>query len=170
MGLSPRGKDQKKINSYLASNIDTLNNDHVFIVHGHDSEVKNEVSTFIREIGLTPIILHEQASQGKTIIEKIETYTNVGFAVVLYTACDQGNDKASIEKTNTLNPRARQNVVLEHGYLMAKLGRSRVTALVKGKIETPNDISGVVYIPFDDHKTWKVELLKELRSAGVETK
>ena len=42
--------------------------------------------------------------------------------------------------------RANQNVVFEHGYLMATLGRENVCALVQGDIETPNDISGVVYV------------------------
>jgi predicted nucleotide-binding protein len=62
--------------------------------------------------------------------------------------------------------RARQNVVFEHGYLIAKLGRRKVSALVKGKIELPNDISGVVYITMDDHKAWKIEIAKELRNVG----
>lgn len=147
------------------NNIDVLNNDHVFIVHGHDEEAKHAAASFVRSVGLTPIILHEQANQGMTIIEKIETYTNVGFAIVLYTPCDFGNAKHIV--ANGLNARARQNVVLEHGYLMAKLGRSRVAALVKGPIETPNDISGVVYINFDTAGTWKHELKRELQVAGV---
>jgi predicted nucleotide-binding protein len=67
-----------------------------------------------------------------------------------------------------LRARARQNVVFEHGYLIAKLGRRKVCALVKGKLEIPNDISGVVYVPMDDHKAWKVEVAKELRNAGYD--
>lgn len=137
------------------NNIDALNNDHVFIVHGHDEEAKQEAAAFVRSVGLNPIILHEQANQGMTIIEKIETYSNVGFAIVLYTPCDFGNARTVVAQG--LNARARQNVVLEHGYLMAKLGRRRVAALVKGRIETPNDISGVVYIDFDAVGNWKHE-------------
>ena len=159
-----------KKNTTALNTIDSLNNDHVFIVHGQDDETKNDVSMFIKSIGLVPIILHEQASLGKTIIEKIEAYTNVGFAVVLYTPCDLGNKRSNVTSPQSLNPRARQNVVLEHGYLMAKLGRSRVTALVKGTIETPNDISGVVYIDYDSQKTWQQKLVKEITMAGVELK
>ncbi|AZZ35420.1 DNA-binding protein [Bdellovibrio sp. qaytius] len=158
----------RKHNSHGANrqnNIDVLNNDHVFIVHGHDDEAKVEAVSFVKSVGLTPIILHEQASQGKTIIEKIEAYTNVGFAIVLYTPCDLGSAKNVAYKG--FNPRARQNVVLEHGYLMAKLGRSKVAALVKGSIETPNDISGVVYINFDSQGNWKNELRRELSVAGA---
>lgn len=162
-----RQQENQNLNKFVPNTIDSLNNDHVFIVHGRDNEVKGEVTRFIRELGLTPIILHEQASQGRTIIEKIEAYSNVGFAIVLYTPCDVGSNKDDAE-TN-LQLRARQNVVMEHGYLMAKLGRSRVTALVKGDIETPNDISGVVYITYDSDSLWKSEVLRELRSAGVET-
>lgn len=140
----------------------TLNTSQVFIVHGHDEIVKMDMATFITSMDLEPIILHLQASSGRTIIEKIEAYSNVGFAVVLYTPCDVGAKKGELN----YSPRARQNVVFEHGYLIAKLGRPRVAALVKGKIETPNDISGVVYITLDDKELWKDELKKEMRSVG----
>lgn len=137
----------------------------VFIVHGQDETAKLDLARFIEKMGFEAIILHEQVSSGKTIIEKIEEFSNVGFGVVLYTPCDVGAKKG--EETN-LQARARQNVVFEHGYLIAKLGRRNVCALVKGKIEIPNDISGVVYVPMDDHKAWKVEVAKELRNAGYD--
>ena len=137
----------------------------VFIVHGRDNEAKQEVSRFIEKIGLEAIILHEQASTGMTIIEKIEHYSNqADFALVLYTACDQG--RGVHESKFPANYRARQNVVFEHGYFMAKLGRENVCALVKGNIETPNDISGVVYVSLDPLGAWKLEVAKELKACG----
>ncbi|EAQ5773383.1 hypothetical protein SC60_16345 [Salmonella enterica] len=140
----------------------------VFIVHGRNNEAKQEVSRFITDLGLEPIILHEQASSGMTIIEKIERYSNdADFALVLYTACDLGR---SIDEPNPPHNRARQNVVFEHGYLMAKLGRENVCALVKDNIETPNDISGVVYVPLDPHGAWKMSVSKELRTCGYSIK
>jgi predicted nucleotide-binding protein len=135
----------------------------VFIVHGRDNEAKQEVSRFIEKLGLEAIILHEQASAGMTIIEKIERYSNdADFALVLYTACDHG--RGHNEKKVPPKNRARQNVVFEHGYLMAKLGRENVCSLVKGEIETPNDISGVVYVPMDEYGAWKNEVSKELKA------
>lgn len=134
----------------------------VFIVHGHDNEAKTEVARFIEKIGFEPIILHEQANSSKTIIEKIESYSNVGFGVVLYTACDVG---AKQSESSNLNNRARQNVVFEHGFLIGKLGRKNVCQFVKGDIETPNDISGVVYISMDS-RSWQIELAKEMRASG----
>lgn len=140
-----------------------LDTNKVFIVHGQDDLAKTELARFIEKLGLQAIILHEQVNSGKTIIEKIEEFSNVGFGVVLYTACDVGAKKG--EESN-LQSRARQNVVFEHGYLIAKLGRRNVCALVKGKVEIPNDISGVVYVPMDDHKAWNIALAKELRNSG----
>lgn len=137
----------------------------VFIVHGRDNEAKQEVSRFIEKLGLVAIILHEQASSGMTIIEKIEHYSNdADFALVLYTPCDHGRGvhESNIPPKN----RARQNVVFEHGYLMAKLGRENVCSLVKGAIETPNDISGVVYVQLDELGAWKNEVGKELKACG----
>ncbi|WP_430415383.1 TIR domain-containing protein [Marinobacter adhaerens] len=139
-----------------------FNASQVFIVHGHDELAKLEMADFIESVGLEPIILHMQASSGRTIIEKIEYYSNVGFGIVLYTPCDVGQKAGALSGRY----RARQNVVFEHGYLIGKLGRSRVSAVVKGDVETPNDISGVVYVPMDDDGIWKTELVRELASVG----
>lgn len=135
----------------------------VFIVHGRDDLAKVSAARFIEKLGLSAVILHEQASGGKTIIEKIEEHTNVGFAIVLYTPCDAGGLAGDSPK-----PRARQNVVFEHGYLIAKLGRRNVCALIKNGVEVPNDINGVIYVPLDDHGAWKIEIAKELRNAGYD--
>ena len=141
----------------------------VFIVHGHDNETKQEVARFIESIGLETIILHEQASRSMTIIEKIEHYSSeANFAIVLYTPCDKG--RGAKETNVPARDRARQNVVFEHGYLMAKIGRKNVCALVKGEIETPSDISGVVYTPLDSNGGWKIELTKELKACGYTIK
>jgi len=142
------------------------NNKKVFIVHGHDNEAKNETARLTEKLGLETIILHEQPSMGNTIIEKIEQYTDVGFAIVLYTPCDIGYAKTKT-KTEARN-RARQNVVFEHGYLMGKLGRSRVCALVKGDVETPGDISGIVYTVMDKAGAWCYELIDNMKAVGYE--
>jgi predicted nucleotide-binding protein len=134
----------------------------IFIVHGHDDSAKLEVARFIEKIGFEPIILHEQVSGSKTIIEKIEAYSDVGFGVVIYSPCDVGSKNI---EPHVLSGRARQNVVFEHGFLIGKLGRSKVCPLVKGSVETPNDISGIVYTSMDS-SNWQIELAKELRAAG----
>jgi predicted nucleotide-binding protein len=141
----------------------SLDSSKVFIVHGRDDLAKVSAARFVEKLGLTAIILHEQVSAGKTIIEKIEEHTNVGFALVLYTPCDSGGLVGESPK-----PRARQNVIFEHGYLIAKLGRRHVCALVKTGVEVPNDISGVVYIPLDEHGAWHLAVAKELRNAGYD--
>ncbi|CAH2706321.1 TIR-like domain-containing protein [Xanthomonas campestris pv. nigromaculans] len=148
-----------------AKPVTTRNKRKVFIVHGRDNETKQEVARFIERVGLQSIILHEQASAGMTIIEKIERYANeADFALILYTPCDLG--RGVHEGKFAPKSRARQNVVFEHGYLMAKLGRENVCALVKGEIETPNDISGVVYVGLDANGAWKSEVSKELTACG----
>ena len=137
----------------------------VFIVHGHDGEAKEAVARFVEKIGLEAIILHEQVSSGNTIIEKIEANSNVSFAIVLYTPCDVGASKGEQDRPK---PRARQNVIFEHGYLIGKIGRKNVCALVKGDIEKPTDISGVVYIPMDEGDGWKLAVGKEMKACGYE--
>lgn len=136
----------------------------VFVVHGHDELLKTKTARFIEKLGYEAIILHEQASRGKTIIEKIEECTDVGFAIVLYSPDDRGNTAAKAENGELL-PRARQNVIFEHGYLIAKLSRAHVVPLVSGEVELPSDISGVVYV---DDTNWQVEIAKEMKAAGYQ--
>lgn len=137
----------------------------VFVVHGHDDGSKQAVARMLESLSLQPIILHEQASKGMTLAEKLDHYSDVGFAIVLLTPDDVGAAKAS---SDDLNPRARQNVVFELGLFIGKLGRDKVCALKKGDIEEPSDYKGVVYVPFDEHESWKYKLAKELREAGYQ--
>ncbi|TGK78653.1 DNA-binding protein [Leptospira noumeaensis] len=149
----------------LINTIQTENNSRntkIFIVHGHDDALKLEVARFIEKFKLEAIILHEKANSGMTIIEKIEKYTDVNFAIVLYSPCDIGTQN---DGKSELKLRARQNVVFEHGYLIGRLGREKVCALVKDDIETPGDISGVVYIDYNK-QDWKLNIAKELKTSG----
>jgi len=134
----------------------------VFIVHGHDDSMKLDVARFIEKLKFEAIILHEQANAGLTIIEKIEKFSDTGYAIVLYSPCDVGSKN---EDGATKKLRARQNVVFEHGYLVGRLGRNKVSALVKDDIELPSDTDGVVYISYEKDE-WKLKIANELRTAG----
>lgn len=136
----------------------------IFIVHGHDNEMLQTIARFVSTLDLEPVILHEQANRGRTVIEKVEAETDVGFAIVLLTPDDEGRKQGTTE----LEPRARQNVLLELGYFLAKLGRPRVCALRRGEVNIPSDFAGVVWEPFDDHGGWKVKLCRELEAAGYD--
>jgi len=137
----------------------------VFVVHGHDEEAKLSVARFIEKINLEPIILSEQPNEGRTIVEKFEAHADVAFAIVLLTPDDIGFPRDDEEQKR---PRARQNVILELGYFVGRLSRSRVCALSKGSVEIPSDIHGVVYVPMDDGGGWKLKLATELKQAGID--
>ena len=136
----------------------------VFIVHGHDKAAKESVARLLEKLILVPIILHEQPNQGRTVIEKFEDYSDVGFAVVLLTPDDVGAAKSEVEN---LKPRARQNVIFELGFFIGKLGRARVCALHKSNVEILSDFSGVVWIPLDEAGAWRLKLSRELKAAGL---
>ncbi len=138
--------------------------DQIFIVHGHDEASKETVARFVEKLELHPIILHEQPNAGRTIIEKFEDHSNVGFAIVLLTPDDFGAPRNS----HDLKPRARQNVILELGYFIGKLGRGKVCALYKEGVEIPSDYQGVLYIPMDSAGAWRTALAKEIKNAGIE--
>ena len=131
----------------------------VFIVHGHNGELKEGVARLLEQQGIQPIILHEQVNRGATIIEKIESNSDVQAAVCLFTADDYGHSATDQEK----QPRARQNVVFEAGYFMGKLGRENIVIISDKGVELPSDLQGVVYT---DTQFWKMKLLKELKAIG----
>lgn len=142
----------------------TVGSGKIFIVHGHDEVVRETVARFIQSLGLHPIILHEQTNQGRTIIEKLEYYGDVGYAIVLLTPDDVGG-----KNKDTLKSRARQNVVLELGYFVGYLGREHVCAILSSdEIELPSDIFGIVYVKYYQGGEWKLELAKELKGIGFQ--
>ncbi len=136
----------------------------IFIVHGHNNEVKINVARTLEKLGLNPIILHEQANAGKTIIEKFEEHSNVEFAIIIMTDDDLGKAK----KDENLNHRARQNVILEMGYFIGKLGRNRVCPLYTNGVELPSDLYGLLYTEIDSAENWKIKISKELKTAGYD--
>jgi predicted nucleotide-binding protein len=136
----------------------------VLVVYGRNEEVKEKVARFLMQLGLEPILLDEQAAQGRTLIEKLEAHSSVAFAVVLLTGDDVG---ALASEPRALRPRARQNVVLELGFSAAKLTRERVCALYEEGVELPSDFRGVEYKLLDPAGAWKSKLAKELHEAGL---
>lgn len=152
---------QEESNAPLKNDASVSNK--IFIVHGHDSAIKEATARTLTKLGLEPIILHEQADGGRTIIEKFEENSSeVGFAVILLTADDDGKAK----KETNYKSRARQNVVFEMGYFVGKLGRNRVFLLLAEGVEKPGDLDGIVYTPIDVHDGWKLKLVKELKACG----
>ena len=94
-----------------------------------------------------------------------ESYAQVGFAVVLLTPDDMGDPSG---QSPDFQPRARQNVILELGFFLGKLGRHRTCALRKQDVEIPSDYDGVLYISMDDQRAWEMKLLRELKEAGFD--
>jgi predicted nucleotide-binding protein len=164
-----------KISEQLKTNVNKTKSNSVFIVHGTDHQPVKELKVILRENGLRPIILHEQAGGSRTIVEKLEKYSDVGYAFVILTPDDVGGNfqgyKGKLMQFSRLDIRARQNVVLEFGYFIGHLGREKVCCLYKGNIELPSDMHGICYVHFQDSiNEVKGTILKELEAAGYQLK
>lgn len=158
----------KELTGEAAIGTGPLPNNKVFVVYGHDSSARTQLEAMLRRWGLDPIIIDQLPSEGATLIEKLENYyPNVGFAVVLATPDDEAYPRG---KPDEKAFRARQNVVLELGMLLAHLGRSRVAILLKDQevMERPSDIQGLIYIPFKNDLAKEAGLLlaKEMSQQG----
>lgn len=162
---SIQGKNQDQICAVLEGTTPVANKK-VFVVYGHDDTAKLQLEALLRRWDLEPIILDQQASAGQTIIEKLEEYgSDVGYAIILATPDDEGKAKTE----NEYKSRVRQNVVLELGMFLAKLGREKVAILLKEttNFEKPSDIQGLVYIPFQNRvDEVAINLIRELARQG----
>lgn len=136
----------------------------IFIVHGHSETAKTQLNKLLSSLGLEPVILSEQTHRGRTIIEELEHWSaTCSFAFILMTPDDLGSE----EQTRSLR-RARQNVILELGWFMGRLGRENVILINQGDLELPSDVLGVLYLQFknDVHEV-AADISKQLRDAGM---
>lgn len=142
----------------------------VFVVHGHDEAAKTSLEVFLHEIGLEPIVLHRQADEGLTIIEKFEKHSDVGYAFVLLTPDEVSylcaeEYKADVDRSKEF--RARPNVIFEFGYFVGKLGRSRVCCLYSGNVSLPSDVSGMIYKKYEKSiEEVAYGIIKDLKASG----
>ncbi len=139
----------------------------IFVVHGHDRDARDQLELVLRRFKLQPFILQNADGESKTIIEALEQniYREAAFGIVLLTPDDFGYSKVDGETEK--QPRARQNVILEMGMVMAALGRNKMVILKKGALEMPSDAGGIVYIEFNDHIREIVpKLAQRLQGAG----
>lgn len=131
----------------------------IFIIHGHDNEMKKEVQLLLERADLDDVVLHECPDKGRTIMDKlIEEGDSACYVIALLSPDDITADSQY---------RATQNVILEIGYFIGKLGKARVRLLKKGNIEIPSDLSGILYENFDDAGSWKIKILKEMQEVGI---
>ncbi len=164
---------QENISSYPVSTfIPSINTKKIFIVHGHDDSSLGELELFIRRLGLEPYILKNAGESGKTIIEALEQQivNESAFGIVLMTPDDVGCSAKDYHEDHTnLQPRARQNVILEMGILIGSIGRAKVAILRKGNIENPSDVNGILYISFNNSiiKEAGNAIIKHLKGAGI---
>ena len=144
---------------------------HIFIVHGHDSDARDQLELALHRLGLKPFILMNSSGGGRTIIEALEgqigrDFTS-DFGIVLMTPDDFGYAKKDGDKK--VEPRARQNVLLEAGMLLASLTRSRMAIVVKGHLEMPSDLQGIIHHAYNDHvKEIIPKLCQRLKEAGFD--
>jgi predicted nucleotide-binding protein len=146
----------------------------VFVVHGHDEKAKTALEIMLREMGLIPVVLHRQADEGQTIIEKFEKHGDVGYVFVLLTPDEiayLAKDANKPDEERTKEFRARPNVIFEFGYFVGRLGRGSVCCLHTGNVTLPSDVSGVIYKSFKDSiEEVGYAISKELKAFGYQLK
>lgn len=169
-GLYCQGREAEKLQLLIEPSRDAIEepNNKVFVAYGHDKRACTQLQLMLEEHDLTPLFLDALPSSGKTIIEKLEAYIpQANYGIVLMTPDDEGCKEGNLDAPL---PRARQNVILEMGMLLMRLGRSRVAIIEKSsnpEIEMPSDISGVIRFRYkNDIREIESNLLKEMKAKG----
>lgn len=148
----------------------TFPNNKVFIVHGHDIELKNDTELFLKSINLDPVVLHRQLDEGLTVIEKFEKHSEVTYAIILLTPDDIGFPISEIQKNDierAIEYRARQNVIFEFGFFVGKLNRKKVCCIYKEGVTLPSDLGGLIYKRVNKSvEEVGLFLMQELKNAG----
>ena len=147
-----------KSNLFKNQELET-NKTQIFVVAGQDNEARDKTTRFIENLGLEAIVLEDTT----LLLEKIKAYPNAKFGIVLYTANPTQDTKSA---NSNAKQKAQQNKILEHCFLMVKIGKNNVCALVSENVDMPNDISGAVYISMDKSDQWSNSIIKELKKAG----
>lgn len=164
MWLSRLARLQNMAESHLSRREPPSPSGRVFVVHGRDEALREQVARLLEQIGLQPVILHEQPNRGRSILEKFVDYSDVSFAIVILTGDDEGRMRGI---DTPLLHRARQNVLFELGFFVGKLGREYVAALYEEGVELPSDYQGILFTPVDTVGAWRYVIARELRDARL---
>ena len=135
----------------------------VFIVHGHNTSILQELRQILRDYNIEPVILKEMPDSGKTLIEKFENYARLsGFAFVIITPDD------FVENNGKKYFQGRPNVLFELGWFCGRFGRDRIRILRKKSTEIPSDLSGILTIDFSENLEEVFRKIgKELEDSGI---
>ena len=177
--LVPQGKNQEVLRGHLeklcsgavvapAKEVEPDKVPQIFIVHGHDTQAREQLELILHKLHLKPFVLQNNTANSMTIVEALEKniYNDSDFGIILMTPDDMGFAKA--KGNDAIQPRPRQNVVLEMGMVMASLGRSNMAILSKGDMERPSDTDGIVRLEFKDRDQEIVPgLVQHLQDAGI---
>ena len=114
----------------------------VMIIHGHDTGARLELENFVlRQFPHVALItMINEADAAYSLPEKFERLAGkVKGAIALLTP----DDAAVALQNRSSNLRARQNVIIEIGWVWGRFGRDRCLLLTRGNVEMPSDLSGV---------------------------
>ncbi|MBV8546604.1 MAG: nucleotide-binding protein [Acidobacteria bacterium] len=129
----------------------------VFIVHGHDSAILAQVENVLHRIGAIPVYYDRAPRSGsKTIVEFLEDIVRTADAiVVLMTPDDEGRER---RRAMPLQPRARENVLIEAGYGVLAMREHSILVAIGG-VNIPSDLAGIDRIQGDE---WSTDLAAKL--------
>jgi len=134
-----------------------------FIAHGGDSPALSKLKSFLEALGVEPLVVEEQPSEGRSVGENVDWYARqADCAVILATKGDIDG------KTGRFIPRG--NVLIEIGKSQ-ELFKDRIVYLLQAGTKFPTNISEKVWGRFTTQRMDDafIKIAKELTNWGFIT-
>jgi hypothetical protein len=134
----------------------------IAVVCHHDARAREAATGLVAQLGLQAITLPEppDAIDG-AFFERLESLGDPHYAIVHLAANTGGAASAG---ANALPPA----LLLELGFLIRALGRSRICFLVTGNLALAPPWEGVARLPMDEAGTWRLLLARAMKQSGLD--
>lgn len=171
-------KEKKDDESIIKANQQEEKSKKIWVIHGRDEVLVQNVFSFLRAIGLDPIEWGEARKLTGVSSPYIGDILKAGFNyaqafVVLLTGDDEAKlrgdyiSKDDPEYERNLTPQARQNVIFEAGMAFGR-DPDKIIFVKQGFIRPFSNISGIHVLELNNSPAKRLEFANRLKDAGCD--
>jgi hypothetical protein len=135
----------------------------VLLLQSGGDDITFSVTALMDKIGIDVILLEEDSP---VQVEEIASGDTVAFTLM----CVSSTPKGGLSGLTAViaKPRPKHEVAFKLGLLVGRLGAGKVGILFSGEkpLDIPEELFGVVYLPYQEEGGWQIGLLKLLKKNG----
>lgn len=151
----------------MSSAKNTQNSQQVLVVPSLNTEMNANIVSTLNKLGFTTVVFDSQDKEAsRKLVENFDQYKDAALGVVVLADDEVGTLR--LEYPKNVKMRARPQVVFLGGFLLGKLGASKVIFLYvpRQNFEFPFEMDEFFSLGYDEKNRWHFDFLKELKSRG----